>query len=39
MAEIPPSVFDADETPPAALTPFDEVRPRAWSWMQPGSGS
>ncbi|MCL2515325.1 MAG: hypothetical protein FWD85_08300 [Microbacteriaceae bacterium] len=39
MAEEPPSVFDADETPLRALTPFDEVRPRAWSWMQPGGGS
>ena len=39
MAEVPPSVFDEDETPLRALTPFDEVRPRSWSWMQPGSGS
>ena len=39
MAEIPPSVFDGDEPSVAALTPFDEVRRRAWNWMQPGSGS
>ena len=39
MAEVPPSVFEQDETPLGALTPFDEVRPRAWSWLQPGGGS
>lgn len=40
MANEPPSVFDADETPAVtALTPFEQVRPRAWGWMQPGSGS
>jgi len=39
MAETPPSVFDTDESEIAALTPFEQVRPRAWSWMQPGSGS
>lgn len=40
MSNEPPSVFDADDTPTVtALTPFDDVRPRAWSWMQPGSGS
>jgi hypothetical protein len=41
MAETPPSVFefDTEETEVAALTPFEQVRPRAWSWMQPGSGS
>jgi hypothetical protein len=39
MAEVPPSVFEQDETPLGALTPFDDVRPRSWSWMQPGGGS
>ncbi|WP_344790406.1 hypothetical protein [Gryllotalpicola daejeonensis] len=41
MAEIPSSVFDGDteDDAPPALTPFDQVRPRAWSWMSPGSGS
>jgi len=39
MAEVPPSVFDTDEPPVAALTRFEQVRPRAWAWMQPGSGS
>jgi len=39
MANQPPSVFDADDTPIGALTPFEQVRPRGWTWMQPGSGS
>jgi hypothetical protein len=39
MAEVPPPVFDTDEPEVASLTPFTEVRPRAWTWMRPGSGS
>jgi hypothetical protein len=39
MAAPVPPVFETDETEVAALTPFEQVRPRAWSWMQPGGGS
>ncbi len=37
MAESPEPIVE--DAAPTALTPFETVRPRAWPWLRPGSGS